>query len=212
MPHREQNLSPASDGVAHPGHGGPRNAVPHREQKFASGDPAGCRHCGHCGHSARAVVVMEAALPARHFAAPGARPGLAHGLLESDMRSPIRFSRLRVTRPGLSSGSPTAHRSQSRRRVDKPTLDPEMAFEDGGERPHSPYFRSVVAPEKHRHTQLGRFDGMVMPGLAGDQDIDGGGGGLVQDGRPGAGDHAHAGDAAGPSRQGPDRPAGERRK
>jgi len=44
-PQRVQNRSPISEGVAHSGHGGPRNAPPHREQKFASDDPARCRQC-----------------------------------------------------------------------------------------------------------------------------------------------------------------------
>ena len=58
VPHSVQYRSSASDGAEQEGHGGPRNAPPQREQKFA---PAGFSGYWHFGHTTPVAGVIRSA-------------------------------------------------------------------------------------------------------------------------------------------------------
>ncbi len=59
-PHSVQNRSPTSEGAEQPGHGGPCNAPPQREQKFA---PSGFSGYWHCGQTTPVAAVIQPAFP-----------------------------------------------------------------------------------------------------------------------------------------------------
>ena len=60
-PHCVQYSSPAAVGAPQAGQGGPRSALPHREQKLAVGELSTCWHCGH--NTPVADVILRAFRP-----------------------------------------------------------------------------------------------------------------------------------------------------